>query len=136
MSFWSEAAKLVVGNDPVHSAAVKRAHSKRDLIRQESKIGAGVFGAVQPGYTREFFYFDNGTWIWYEAWQGKDNKLQSVTTRYEVKPTGVLKVQDNQPYAVLQGAELRNLLLAMRFYYDQTTRQVYRLDPTTRQPLA
>ena len=137
MSFWSEAAQLVVGNDPVTGEGMPRSkYNKRDLIRMESKVGAEIFGAVPTGHIREFFYFDNDTWIWYEEWPGKDGKPQGMTTRYEIHPNGVLKVQDGQPYAVLEGMELRNLLLAMRLYYERTTKEVYHLDPITRQMLA
>jgi hypothetical protein len=136
MSFWSEAAKLIVGDDPAaKSSLFHHQPNKRDIMRQESKIGSDIFGAVPAGHIREFFYFDSDTWIWYEEWPGADGKRQSLTTRYEVHSNGVLKVQDNQPYAVVEGVELRNLLLAMRLYYERTTRQVYKRDPATRQPI-
>ncbi|MGD8374477.1 MAG: hypothetical protein PVI21_06505 [Candidatus Woesebacteria bacterium] len=133
MGLWNKTTKLITGNEPKR---VKRnKYTSRDLIRMESAIGASLFGSIPAGHRREFFYLDNQTWVWYEEWQ-QNGAMRQMTTRYEVHPNGVLKVQDGQPYAVVEGEELKNLLMATRSYYQRTSREVYNRDPATRRPLA
>ena len=128
-------SKLVTGNSAVAPASRKKL-TKRDLIRMESKIGAKLFGPIAKGHRREFFCLDAHTWIWYEEWNDATGRLQSVTTRYEIHPTGILKVQDGQPYQVVEGEELQNFALATRMYREQVIPAVYRRDAVTGQPLA
>lgn len=110
--------------------------TKRDLIRMESKIGAQIFGPVAKGHRREFFCLDETTWIWYEEWvDPTTKKKQSVTTRYEIRPKGILKVQDGQPYQSVEGEELKNIVTAIELYYEQVVRNVYGHDPVTSQRL-
>lgn len=104
-------AKLVTGSEPkrqtpklVPTKALAKL-TRRDLIRMESKIGSQLFGPVPKGHRREFFCLDEHTWIWYEEWSDAKGKRQSITTRYEVHPNNILKVQDNQPYQVVEGEE-------------------------------
>lgn len=137
MSFWSQTVKLVTGTEPAPKSRFKKAKklTHRDLIRLESQIGAQLFGEVPAGHRREFFCLDPDTWVWYE--QGtRGGKSFEVTTRYEIHPNGVLKVQDGQPYAVVEGEELRNLALATRIYHDRVAREVYNRDPITGVSLA
>lgn len=138
MKLWNTTVKLVTGAEPkvkMTAKKVRRKLSRRDLIRMESKIGAQVFGPIPAGHRREFFYLDNHTWVWYEEWPDERGRRQELTTRYEIHPNGVLKVQDGQPYSVVEGEELRNLALATRLYHERTSREIYQHDPTTRQPL-
>lgn len=134
MSFWAKSVKLVTGAEP-KAKVTRRRLTRRDLIRMESKIGSQLFGPVPNGHRREFFYLDNNTWIWHEEWLAQ-GKRRELTTRYEIHPNGVLKVQDGQPYAVVEGEELRNLHMAVRLYFERTSRQIYQRDPATRQLLA
>lgn len=122
--------KLITGDTPHPANKLKRL-SRRDLIRMESKIGAEVFGPIPAGHRREFFCLDPNTWIWYEQWTNANGKQQELTTRYEVHPNGVLKVQDGQPYVMIEGKELENLLLAVKIYRERVMRDVYHRDPAT-----
>lgn len=138
MSFWSKTVKLVTGNEPRPKVAVSRFRklTQRELIRTESKIGATVFGPIPANHRREFFCLDNSTWVWYEEWIDEaTGQRREMTTRYEVHPHGVLKVQDGQPYAVVEGEELRNLAIATRMYRERVMREVYHRDPVTGQRL-
>jgi hypothetical protein len=137
MTLWSKTIKLITGNEPrVQTAPRFRKLTQRDLIRMESKIGSTVFGPVPANHRREFFCLDEHTWVWYEEWvDEKSGKRQQMTTRYEVHPHGILKVQDGHPYAVVEGDELRNLAIATRMYRDQVMRGVYQRDPVTGQKL-
>jgi hypothetical protein len=136
MSLWTKTAKLVTGVEPKpRRMATRRGLTRRDLIRMESAIGASLFGQLPAGHRREFFYLDNNTWVWYEEWIDTTGKRRELTTRYEVHENGVLKVQDGQPYVVVEGEELRNLLIAIRLYHQRTSVEIYKRDPNTRQPL-
>jgi hypothetical protein len=121
--------KLVTGTEP--TSRTSKRYTSRDLIRMESKIGSQLFGEVPKGHRREFFCLDEHTWIWYEEWLDAKGKRQSVTTRYEVHPNGILKVQDGQPYQVVEGDELNNFGIATRLYREQVMRGVYHRDPIT-----
>jgi hypothetical protein len=136
--FVSALTKLVTGAEPAPKPlknGVRGKVTNRDLIRLESKIGAQLFGPIPKGHRREFFCLDEHTWIWYEEWNDLQGKLQNVTTRYEIHPNGILKVQDGQPYQIVEGEELHNFAMATRLYREQVIRGVYNRDPITGQPL-
>lgn len=88
---------------------------ERQLIRREAEIGGSLFGPVAKGHRRDFFCLDQHTWVWHEEWQ-QDGKRQQLTTRYEVRPNGVLKIQGNRPYQRLSSDEARNLYRAAQLY--------------------
>lgn len=135
MSFTSSALKFVTGTDDPFKAFRSRP-TRRQLIQRESEIGGQLFGQVPEGHHRQFFNLDPTTWIWYEEWTDEKGVPQNMTTRYEVHPNGVLKVQDNAPYYFIEGQELVNLTMAIRTYYERVSREVYKQDPLTAQPLA
>lgn len=93
-----------------------QAEAHRNLIRREAKIGGALFGPVPAGHQREFFCLDEHTWVWHEAWVDNIGEQQSVTTRYEVRPGGVLKIQNNQTYQTLSFGEALNLYQAVEQY--------------------
>jgi len=128
--------KLVVG-DP-SSVAFKlpknrqlKQLTERELLRLESQVGSAVFGPVPQGHRREFFCFDERTWIWYEEWTDEKGIRRETTTRYEVHDKGILKVQEGARYNYIEGKELENLMLATRVYYEKVAREVYSRDPQT-----
>lgn len=104
--------------------------TERELIQLESQIGAAVFGEA-PAHVkrREFFNLDETTWIWHEEVVGKDGAVQSLTTKYEVQPHGILKIQPNYHYSYLEGDELDNFVLAVQEYYERVARQLYKTEP-------
>ncbi|OYW83738.1 hypothetical protein B7Z17_05240 [Candidatus Saccharibacteria bacterium 32-49-10] len=134
-----KALKLVFADDPV--APLRKLSKKdrplktlteRELIELESQIGREVFGpAPQDVVRREFFNLDESTWIWHEEIKQADGSTQETTTRYEVQPQGILKVQSGPRYTYLEGAELQNFVLATKEYYERVTRQLYKRDPKT-----
>lgn len=99
--------------------------SKEDLIRRESELGSQVFGPIEADRRREFFYLDNNTWVWYEEWTNLDGRRQAVTTRYEVRPDGIIKVQDGQNYQYVSAEEANTLLKAARKYYELSRDHIY-----------
>ncbi len=108
-----------------------KAMTERELIQLESDIGQKLFGSIPDGHRREFFNLDPHTWIWYEEYNDAAGKKQSTTTRYELQEKGVLKAQDGARYSYIEGEELDNLLLAIKMYYEQVMRKIYKRDPAT-----
>lgn len=100
------------------SKAKKRSQQYRDLIRQEAKIGGTVFGPIPKGVRREFFMLDPRTWVWHEEWTDKQGARHVQTTRYDVRPDGVVKCQNDGPYRKLSPTESWNLLSAAEKYVD------------------
>jgi len=121
-NFTKKLLKMAVGSSP---SQLKRGISERQLIAEESKIGRQLFGPVPKGHNREFFCLDERTLIWYESWTDQQGRKQEVTTRYEVHPHCILKVQDGQPYREVTGQELQNLMVAVRHYVLRVSDEVY-----------
>jgi len=137
-SLFGKISKLVTGNEPQPKVAVNRFRkfNQRDLIRAESKVGATVFGPIPANHRREFFVLDGSTLMWYESYVDEaSGQRREMTTRYESHPHGVLKVQDGQPYSVVEGEELRNLAIASRMARERVMRDIYGRDPVTGQLL-
>src|SRR6476661_10159476 len=83
------------------------------LIHHEAKIGGELFGPVAKKSRREFFCLDKHTWVWHEEWVDQATKKRRVmTTRYDVRPDGVLKSQGDQSYRKLRGTEADNFYRA------------------------
>lgn len=102
----------------------RRAEAYRQLLRREAKMGGTLFGPIPSGHRREFFCLDRYTWVWHEEWVDAQGRPQAVTTRYDIRPQGVLKSQGTQSYQPVHGAELRNLCQAARLYYDNLNKQL------------
>lgn len=135
MSLIQKALELLTGNPSPKSRPLKGL-TERQLIELESEIGRELFGPIPAGHQRDFFCLDDHTWVWYEEWTDvATGQKRSTTTRYEVHQNGILKAQDGTTYKFIEGQELRNLALAVRLYYEQTMRQIYKRDPYTGQPL-
>jgi hypothetical protein len=92
-----------------------------ELIRQEAEIGGQLFGAVPKGRTRQFFCLDQHTWVWHESWSDNSGN-HSLSTRYEVRPNGIFKVQNGGSYMSLSENETRNFLKTVRLYTDKVTK--------------
>lgn len=97
----------------------------RDLLRHEAKIGGELFGPVPPGGKREFFCLDTHTWIWHEEWRDNKNNLQSRTTRYDVRPTGIVKTVDGKHYQKLTKEESARLRKAAELYEQRVNNEIY-----------
>lgn len=116
--------KMAIGTVP--TARFRNGVTERELISRESKIGRTLFGSIPRGHQREFFCLDEHTWIWYESWVDKaTGRKMERTTRYEIHPNCVLKIQDGEPYKEVTGEELHNLVLATRQYFATVADEVY-----------
>ncbi|HXE09976.1 MAG TPA: hypothetical protein VN554_00955 [Verrucomicrobiae bacterium] len=95
--------------------AARRAALRETLIRREARIGGRLFGTPPEGREREFFCLDKHTWIWRETWITAGYR-RTVTTRYELQPGGVTKLQDGQGRQLLSHEEARNLRHTIQLY--------------------
>lgn len=102
----------------------RRAELYRNLIRHEAKIGGTLFGPVQPGGRREFFCLDKHTWVWHEEWIDKNKQHQTRTTRYDVRPSGILKAQNGQ-YQTVGQEEANKLYEAAKQYQERVNNELY-----------
>lgn len=103
----------------------RRAELYRNLIRHEARIGGKLFGEVPEGRRREFFCLDEHTWVWHEEWKDTNGKQQTRTTRYDVRPNGILKAQ-NGYYKALTPEEARRLRDAICMYKERVEAELYK----------
>lgn len=130
MKFFRTILHLLTGSPAPNIISGSRL-TERELIEAESEIGRHLFGRIPDGHHREFFCLDDHTWVWYEEWTDEHKKKQARTTRYEIHPSGILKVRDGGHYQYLEQDEMNNFGLAVRMYYEQVMRGIYRRDPFT-----
>lgn len=113
--------KNVVGDRSKDRAA----ELHRNLIRHEAQIGGTLFGPVPAGGRREFFCLDDRTWVWHEEWIDDSGKRQTKTTRYDIRPSGILKAQDGQPYRPVSLQEAKHLQQAAQLYEQRIRSEMY-----------
>jgi hypothetical protein len=106
--------KIVKTDD---AAQLKQMDDK--IMRRHAEIGSSVFGPVPKGHQRQFFCMDEYTWIWYESWKDQNGQDQSVTTRYDVRPNAIYKIQNEGNYQTLSDKEATNLYQAARLYIQR-----------------
>lgn len=102
----------------------RRAELYRNLIRHEARIGGQLFGPVQSGGRREFFCLDEHTWVWHEEWVDRNGQQQVRTTRYDVRPNGILKAQNGQ-YQPVKADEAKKLYQAAKLYEERVQNELY-----------
>lgn len=103
----------------------REAELYRSLIRREAKIGGELFGPVPAGTRREFFCLDERTWIWHEEWTDANGQLQIRTTRYDIRPNGILKAQDGKNYQPVGADEAFRLRDAVHVYNKRIRNELY-----------
>ena len=117
--------KKLFAHTSAQSRADREAELYRNLIRREAKIGGELFGPVPDGGRREFFCLDEHTWIWHEEWLDGNGKRNIKTTRYDVRPSGILKAQDGQHYQQVAPVEASRLLQAAQIYESRIKNELY-----------
>lgn len=103
----------------------REAELYRNLIRHEAKIGGTLFGPVPDGGKREFFCLDSRTWVWHEEWTDENGQHRSKTTRYDIRPNGILKAQDGNRYQYVTADEARHLRDAAHLYQKRVNKELY-----------
>ncbi len=96
------------------------------LLRHEAKIGGQLFGKIPKGHLRQFFCLDENTWVWHEEWIDNGQK-KVMTTRYDVRPYGVIKSQDGKAHRKLSRNEASNLYRAVDQYADRVEAEYQRI---------
>ncbi|GAC1388163.1 MAG: hypothetical protein NVS1B7_7350 [Candidatus Saccharimonadales bacterium] len=115
--------KKLISGLTAQKQAQRKADLYRDLIRHEARIGGQLFGPIPSGVRREFFCLDENTWIWHEEWSDQAGK-HVKTTRYDVRPDGILKSQ-NGHYQTVSHNEARHLYEAAKLYQQRTNAEIY-----------
>ncbi|MBL8121141.1 hypothetical protein JNM87_00115 [Candidatus Saccharibacteria bacterium] len=108
--------KRIVSYILPQDAIAKEAVIRRNIKREAAKIGGNVFGAIPHGTRREFFCLDEHTWVWHEEWTDTQKNYHVRTTRYDVRPHGIFKAQDGQPYRPVSEEEAERLVSAAQEY--------------------
>lgn len=117
---FSKLVKTILGDNP----AARQARLYRNLIRHEARLGGQLFGPVSQNTRREFFCLDEHTWVWHEEWFDKNGQHQLRTTRYDVRPNGILKAQNGQ-YQPVSYDEARHLVDAAKLYQQKVQSEIY-----------
>lgn len=118
-------AKILGLKSALRDANQRYQQMYKRLLQEEAKVGGRIFGPVGKSGRRDFFCLNERTWIWYEEWVDSNGKRQSITTRYDVRPDGIVKAQDGQPYKKLEGQEATNFLNAVNKYVDEIVNGIY-----------
>ena len=116
---------VIARDDP----QARSAQVYREVIRDFARMGGHLFGPIPSGSRREFFCLDEHTWIWHEEWTDKGGMHHVRTTRYDIRPHGIFKAQDGQPYQPLSLEEMNRLYTAMYHYYENVQSTVRNLQP-------
>lgn len=104
----------------------QRTRLYRAFLRREAEIGGELFGPVPKGGRREFFCLDRYTWIWHEEWNDVKGQRKVRTTRYDVRPNGIVKAQDgSRYYQQVSDKEARRLVAAAKAYQKRVKRELY-----------
>lgn len=104
--------------------AQRKADLYTNLIRHEAKIGGEIFGPLPAGHRREFFCLDEHTWVWHEEWRDQAGQTHVRTTRYDMRPDGILKAQ-NGHYQRVGAREASRLNKAIDVYMERVNREMY-----------
>ncbi len=105
----------------------RRADLHRALLHYEARLGGELFGSVPKGSRREFFCLDERTWVWHEEWIDPKGQRHVMTTRYDVRPNGVVKSQGVNAYQALSKQEASNLYQAVQLYEQRVGGELHRL---------
>lgn len=109
----------------------RKINARQAILHHLARVGGRVFGQIPNNGRREFFCLDSKTWVWHEEWQDAQGIHRATTTRYDVRPTGILKSQGNNSYQRLSHQEERNFRLATEEYYKRATVELNRLVTNT-----
>ena len=117
--------KRIINSVTGQSVEEQRAKLFSNLMRHEAKIGGEIFGEVSKNRRREFFCLDEHSWVWHEEWTNQDGQQQIVTTRYDVRPDGILKSQNGSHYQRVLPGEASRLAKAAEMYTERIKKEVY-----------
>ena len=96
-----------------------------ELFDLKSELGSQIFGPVPNGIRREFFNLNETSWIWHEEYTDGNGHLRRFTTRYEIRPDKVVKIQPGPRYFEVKDKELENFHAAVNAYHRAILSQIY-----------
>jgi hypothetical protein len=105
----------------------RKTDAYRAIMQYEARLGGELFGPIPKGNRREFFCLDARTWVWHEEYTDEHGQRQIVTTRYDVRPGGILKSQGAHSYLSLSDGEQRHFLQAVQLYHQRVGGELRRL---------
>jgi hypothetical protein len=111
---------------PQQAAEDRRAEIYKSLIHWEAQVGGQLFGPLPKDVRREFFCLDSHTWVWHEEWTDAEGH-HALTTRYDVRPNGIVKSQGVNDYQTMSPQESRNFFNAIRLYEQRVMPELLRL---------
>lgn len=117
----------VFGHAKARKQDQRRAEFQRALLHYEARLGGEIFGPVPKGGRREFFCLDEHTWVWHEEWKDEQGKHHALTTRYDVRPNGIVKSQGDSIYQALTKEEAKNFYLAVQVYSQKVGAELQRI---------
>lgn len=117
--------KKVLRSMKLQRQADSRARLRHQQMLHEAKIGGTLFGDAPAGHRREFFCLDKHTWVWHEEWADESGRQHIVTTRYDVRPDGILKSQNGNHYQRVSLQEAKHLAQAAKIYTQRVRSEVY-----------
>jgi hypothetical protein len=108
----------------------RKTDAYRAVMQYEARLGGELFGPIPKGNRREFFCLDERTWVWHEEYTDENGQRQIITTRYDVRPGGILKSQGTNSYVGLSNSEERHFRQAVRLYHEKIGGELRRLAAT------
>lgn len=105
----------------------RRQNGQRALLRHLAAIGGTLFGTIPDNVRREFFCLDEKTWVWHEEWVDESGRHHAVTTRYDIRPDGILKSQGSNSYQRLSPEEEKNFRTAAAMYINKARNEIQQL---------
>jgi hypothetical protein len=116
----------LMGQAKARKEEQRQATLNRAILHYAARLGGEIFGPLPKGVRREFFCLDKHTWVWHEEWTDKQGH-HALTTRYDVRPGGVVKSQGPNSYQALSLPEAQNLYRAVELYDQHVGTQFQRL---------
>jgi len=101
--------------------------TEEKLKRDESAIGATIFGTPRPNEHIEFFNDNRQSWFFYQGLTDTSGNTHSVTLHYEVQPNAVLRISSRPDVRNehITGQELANFESATSIYHKLVMEKVY-----------
>lgn len=102
----------------------RRANARRAILHHLAKVGGNVFGPIPAGVRREFFCLDEHSWVWHEEWTDQAGQHHAVTTRYDIRSSGIVKSQGANQYQRLTPQEEKNFRTAAHLYFQRASHEL------------
>lgn len=102
--------------------------AEKGVKKEESAIGASIFGNQKPNERIEFFNDNRASWFFYQSiTDASGNIIAEQTFHYEVLPEGIMRISNGvgMNCKFIEGQELDNFMSATEIYYDRVMNQLY-----------